>query len=63
MKKLAREVSIIGVGMHRCGKFLDKGLKDLTKEAVWKAIHDAGIDANLIEGVYFANVLAGLTTG
>ncbi len=63
MKKLAREVVIIGVGMHKFGKFLDKGLKELTRVAVWNAIHDAGIDARQIEAAYFANVLAGLITG
>lgn len=63
MKKLAREVAIIGVGMHKFGKFLDKGLKELTRVAVWNAIHDAGIDAKQIEAAYFANVLAGLITG
>lgn len=63
MRKLAREVCIIGVGMHRFGKFLDKSLKDLTRVAVWNAIHDAGIDAKQIEAAYFANALAGLITG
>ena len=63
MKKLAREVCILGVGMHPFGKFLDKGLKDLTRVAVWNSIRDAGIDANVIEAAYFSNVLAGLITG
>jgi len=63
MKRLARDVFILGVGMHPFGKFLDKGLKDLTRVAVWSAIRDAGIDANLIEAAYFSNVLAGLITG
>ncbi len=63
MKRLAREVCIIGVGMHKFGKFLDKNLKELTRVAVWNAIHDAGIDAKQIEAAYFANVLAGLITG
>jgi acetyl-CoA acyltransferase len=63
MKKLAREICIIGVGMHKFGKFLDKDLKELTRVAVWNAINDAGIDANFIEAAYFANVLAGLITG
>ena len=63
MKKLAREVCILGVGMHPFGKFLDKSLKDLTRVAVWNSIRDAGIDANLIEAAYFSNVLAGLITG
>ncbi len=63
MKKLAREVVIIGIGMHKFGKFLDKGLKELTRVAVWNAIYDAGIDAKQIEAAYFANALAGLITG
>jgi len=63
VKKLAREVVIIGVGMHKFGKFLEKGLKELTRVAVWNAINDAGIDARQIETAYFANVLAGLITG
>jgi len=63
MKKLAREVSVIGVGMHKCGKFLDKDLKDLSQVAIWNAIHDAGIDAKRIEAAYFSNALAGLITG
>ena len=63
MNKLMREVCIIGVGMHKFGKFLDKTLKTLTRVAVWNAIQDAGIDAKLIEGAYFSNVLAGLITG
>jgi acetyl-CoA acetyltransferase len=63
MKKLAREVCIIGVGMHKFGKFLNKTLKDLTRVAVWDAIRDAGINAKLIEAAYFSNVLAGLITG
>lgn len=63
MKGLAREVCIIGVGMHRFGKFFDKGLKELTKVAVWNAIHDSGVDPKRIQAAYFANVLGGLTTG
>jgi acetyl-CoA acetyltransferase len=63
MKKLAREVCILGVGMHRFGKFIEKSLKDLTRVAVWNSIRDAGVDANLIEASYFSNVLAGLTVG
>lgn len=63
MRGFARDVYIIGVGMHRFGKFPDKDLKELTRVAVWRAIHDAGIDPKLIEGAYSANVLGGLITG
>jgi acetyl-CoA acetyltransferase len=63
MRSLSRGVAIIGVGMHKFGKFLDSSLKDLTRVAVWNAIGDAGIDANRIEAAYFSNTLAGLITG
>ena len=63
MKKLAREVCLLGVGLHKFGKFMDKDLKELTRVAVWKAVGDAGIDPKLIEAAYFSNVLGGLTTG
>ena len=37
------DVAVIGVGMTRFGKFLDKGLKDLVRESVEDALGDAGI--------------------
>jgi acetyl-CoA acyltransferase len=58
-----REVAIIGVGMHRFGKHLDKSLNDLGREAIWGAIDDAGIDPHLIGCAYVGNSLAGLLTG
>lgn len=58
-----RKVVIIGVGMHRCGKFLDKSLKDLGQVAIWDAINDAGVDAKQIEVAYVSNCVAGLITG
>lgn len=63
MPRLARPVCVVGVGMHKFGKFLEKGLKELTRVAVWNAIHDSGINPDRIQAVYFANVLAGLITG
>jgi acetyl-CoA acetyltransferase len=63
IKKLARNVSIVNVSMTRFGKFPDKSLKELTQVAVWKAIHNAGIDANIIEAAYFSNVVGGLIVG
>lgn len=58
-----RQVCIIGIGMHKFGKFIDKSLKDLTRVAVWNAIRDAKIDAKSIQAAYFGNASAGLTTG
>lgn len=58
-----RHVCIVGTGMHKFGKFLDKSLKDITKTAVWEAIHDADIDARAIQAAYFGNATGGLTIG
>ena len=58
-----REVVIIGVGMHKCGRFLDESLKDLGRVAAWNAIHDADIDGRDIQAAYVSNNLAGLLTG
>ena len=58
-----RKVVIIGVGMHPCGKFLNKSLRDLGQVAIWDAISDANIDAREIEVAYVSNCVAGLITG
>lgn len=54
---------VIGVGMHPFGRFLDKGLKELTRHAVWEAIDDAGIDPKKIEMAFFSNSFAGALSG
>jgi acetyl-CoA acyltransferase len=53
-----REVSIIGVGMTRFGKWLERSMQDLGQEAVWNAIEDANIPAKSIEVAYVGNGLA-----
>jgi acetyl-CoA acetyltransferase len=58
-----REVVIIGVGMHRFGRFLDESLQDLGRVAVWNAIHDADIEPKAIQAAYVGNAVAGLITG
>jgi acetyl-CoA acetyltransferase len=52
-----RQVSIIGVGMTRFGKFLERSLQDLGREAVWNAIEDANVPVKDIEMVYVGNGL------
>ena len=42
-----RDVAIVGAGMTRFGKFLDRGLKDLTREAVQAALDSAGMDKSV----------------
>jgi acetyl-CoA acetyltransferase len=53
-----REVSIIGVGMTRFGKFLERSMQDLGREAMWNAIEDANVNIKDIGVVYVGNALA-----
>jgi acetyl-CoA acetyltransferase len=58
-----RQVAIIGAGMTRFGKFLDRSLKDLGREAVEETLRSAGIDKSQIEAAMVGNAAAGLITG
>jgi len=58
-----RDVAIIGAGMTHFGKFLDRSMKDLTREAVDAALGSAGIDKSKIEAAVVGNAAAGLVTG
>jgi len=58
-----RDVAIVGAGMTDFGKFLDKGMKELTAEAVNAALSSAGIDKNQLEVAVVGNATAGLITG
>jgi acetyl-CoA acetyltransferase len=57
------EVVVLGVGMHRFGKFPALAIQDLAREAIWQAIADAGIDPKVIEIAYVANCYNGFFTG
>lgn len=54
---------IAGVGMTRFAKHLDRGLKDLSAEAVTAAVADAGISLGDLDAAYVGNCAAGLVTG
>ena len=58
-----RETYILGVSMTRFGKLLDKSLKDLAYEPVWKAIDESKIDPHDIDIAFAGNAYAGLITG
>ena len=58
-----RDVGIIGIGMIRFGKLLEKGIKDLVREPTEKAIEDAGIKKEDIEAAYVGSAVPGLMTG
>jgi acetyl-CoA acetyltransferase len=48
-------VYIVGVGMTPFGKFLDRSIKDLTREAVEAALKDAGASKEDVGAAFFAN--------
>lgn len=58
-----RDVAIAGAGMTRFGKYLDRGLKDLSREAVDAALDSAGMDKTDLEIAVVGNAAAGLITG
>jgi acetyl-CoA acetyltransferase len=49
------DVYVVGVGMTPFGKFFEKSVKDLTREAVDGALCDAGIEKSALEAAFFAN--------
>lgn len=58
-----REVAIVGAGMTRFAKHMDKGMKQLSREAVEAALQSAGVEANALQAVAVGNAMAGLITG
>lgn len=58
-----RRVAVIGVGMTAFGKFPDRSLKDLAREALLAALGDAGVRPKAVGEAYCGNSLAGLLTG
>ena len=49
------DIYVVGVGMTPFGKFLDRTVKDLTREAVGGALKDAGASRGDIGAAFFAN--------
>ncbi len=58
-----RNVAIVGAGMTRFGKYPDRGLKDLSREAATAALDSAGMDKKALEVAVVGNAAAGLVTG
>jgi len=54
---------VAGVGMTRFTKHPDKGLKELGREAIEKAVADAGLELADLQAAYVGNCAAGLVTG
>ena len=58
-----RDVAVIGVGMTKFGELWDKSFRQLGIEAGIKAVTDAGIEGNEIDGMYIGNMSAGRFVG
>lgn len=63
MERILQNVVIAGVGMTRFNRFYDRTLKDLSREAVQKAVDHSGISQKEIEAAYVGNSVAGLING
>ena len=57
------DVYLVGVSMTPFGKFLDKSVKDLTREAVEAALTDAGATREDIGAAWFSNTTQGVIEG
>ncbi len=58
-----REVVVLGAGLHRFGRFPDKSLQDMGREAIKNALDDSGVPFPDIEVAYVGRVLAGMGAG
>jgi len=59
---MSDNVYILGVGMNKFGKYLDKSIKILTGEALAAVLQDCELSKKDIEAVWFANSFWGLYT-
>lgn len=58
-----RDVAIAGAGMTNFGKFLERSMKDIAREAVQAALDSAGIEKEKLNVAVVGNATAGLITG
>ncbi len=56
-------VYVVGIGMTRFGKWLERSVKDMAREAVELALRDAGCDRAAIQSAFFANAGQGALEG
>ncbi len=52
---MSEDVYIIGVGMIKFGKYLDRGIKALTGEALDLVLKDCGLEKSDMEAAWFSN--------
>lgn len=59
----AKEIVIIGCGMHNFGRFADKSYAEIGREAVRMALQDAGISWKDIQAAYCSTMYLPATSG
>jgi len=57
---MSKDVYIIGVGMVKFGKFLQRSMKDMTREVLDDVLRDCGLTRDDIEAAWFSNTTWGL---
>ncbi len=57
---MSSNVYVFGIGMTKFGKFLEKGIKDLTGEALESLQNDCDLSLNDIESAWFSNSAWGM---
>jgi len=60
---MKQDAYVVGVGMTRFAKHMDRTLKSLTVEAVQAALADAGIDQRQLQAAYMATAGTAITVG
>jgi acetyl-CoA acyltransferase len=60
---MSKDVYIVGIGMTRLGKFPDRSVKELTREAVDAALSDAGCTMGDVDAAWFSNTRQGMMEG
>jgi acetyl-CoA acyltransferase len=58
-RRMSENVYIIGIGMTKFGKYLEKSVKDLTGEALELVLRDCGLSCDTLEAAWFSNTFWG----
>ncbi len=58
-----REVYVIGAGMTRFGKYLERNMKSLAEESVTNALQHARIEKSDLQAAWVGNAAQGIVTG
>jgi acetyl-CoA acetyltransferase len=58
-----RDVYVIGAGMTRFGKYLDRNMKSLAEEAATKALEHAKVEKEQLQAAWVGNSVQGIVTG